>query len=141
ATGLYLQPAGDWTANRETAKEFLTAAIAYWWAIEQKLLGTEVLLTLANPQKDFVAMKVRKGADLRTVIDCQEKVWRHLVHANLFEGFEVDLINFDYELCGEYCESMAQEFRMWFRIDPDPGLKSARFRRKHGSWSPPPIPS
>ena len=44
---------------------------------------------------------------------------------NLFEGFEIDLIIFDYQLSGEYCESMAQEFHVWFRVDPDTELKTA----------------
>jgi hypothetical protein len=56
-TELYLQPSGEWTCDREAAQEFDNSVLAYFWAKEQKQLGTEVLLAYANPADDFVAMR------------------------------------------------------------------------------------
>ncbi len=56
-TGFYLQPSGEWSKSRETAREFANSVVAFWWAKEQQLLGTEVLLAFANPQNDFVSMR------------------------------------------------------------------------------------
>ncbi len=54
---LYLQPNGDWTTERETAREFTSSAVAYYWALEKRLLGIEVLLAFNNPEYDFVTMR------------------------------------------------------------------------------------
>ena len=54
----YLQPSGEWGRARETAKEFATSLLAYWWAKEQQLLGVEVVMAFADGQSDFVPMRV-----------------------------------------------------------------------------------
>ena len=56
-TGLYLQSSGQWSSDREAARELDNSVLAYFWAKEQKLPGTEVLLAYANPADDFVAMR------------------------------------------------------------------------------------
>ena len=129
-TELFLQPSGDWASNRKTARQFFSAAIAYWWAIEQKLLGVEVLLAQSNTGKDFVAMKVRKGPDRRAIVDCVDLEWRLAVHENLLKNIEVDLINFDFDLHTKSCEIIAQAFNLEFTPDRDLGRKAAYFRKK-----------
>jgi hypothetical protein len=46
----YLQPDGDWSGNRETARSFVASIVAYWWAVEQRLLKAEVVLAFKDPQ-------------------------------------------------------------------------------------------
>ncbi len=60
-TGLYLQPSGDWSPRRDTARTFKGSLKAYLWAKDRQFLGTEVLLASANPRNDFVAMRVHGG--------------------------------------------------------------------------------
>ncbi len=58
-TGLYLQPSGEWTSNRETARTFATSVLAYYWAKEQHLIKACVLLAFNNPAFDIECMCVR----------------------------------------------------------------------------------
>ncbi len=58
ATGLYLQPSGQWTENRETARDFQSAVGACYWALAQRLEGIHVLYAFANPALDVAAMAV-----------------------------------------------------------------------------------
>ena len=53
---LYLQPSGDWTQNRETAREFASGFEAYLWAKEHNLVSIEVIIAFKNPQRDIVLM-------------------------------------------------------------------------------------
>ena len=55
-TGLYLQPSGEWTTSRETARPFENGSAAYSWAREQRLIGLDIVLTFPDPQYDFVSM-------------------------------------------------------------------------------------
>ena len=57
-SGLYLQVSGDWTANREGARSFSNSVEAYWWALEQALLNTDVLLAFNDENYDIVSMSV-----------------------------------------------------------------------------------
>ncbi len=52
-SGLYLQPSGEWTDNRETARTFRDSRVAYFWGLEQKLLHTFVVLAFADPAEDM----------------------------------------------------------------------------------------
>lgn len=54
----YLQPSGEWNESRETAREFASSVLAYWWAKEQNLLGIDVLMAYADANKDFVSMRL-----------------------------------------------------------------------------------
>src|SRR5262245_24282465 len=54
----YLQPSGEWTEVRETARGFPTAVIAYDWASEQELLGIDILLTFEDSKWDFVTFRL-----------------------------------------------------------------------------------
>ncbi len=54
----YLQPSGEWSEARTTAREFASSLLAYWWAKEQQLLGVEVVMAYADGQPDFVSMRV-----------------------------------------------------------------------------------
>jgi hypothetical protein len=55
---LYLQPSGDFTQDREAARTFESGLVAYAWALEQKLLGVEVLLAFPDQSDDIVTLKV-----------------------------------------------------------------------------------
>ena len=57
--GQYLQPSGEWSVARETAREFPGSAFAYYWALEQNLLGCEVLLAFEDVQYDVVTLRLR----------------------------------------------------------------------------------
>ena len=70
----------------------------------------------------------------RALVDCTNAEWHKELHSHLYQGAEVDLINFDYELHGESCELIAQAFTMEFQMDRIPEAKSAHFRRKLADW-------
>ncbi len=55
---LYLQPSGEWSEAREAAREFKSSCVAYLWALEQKLLGIEILLAFDDPRYDLSPMKL-----------------------------------------------------------------------------------
>ena len=129
-TGLYLQPDGTWSLCREQAREFISASVAYWWAMEQRLLRAEVWLAYANPKDDFACMKIEPGSK-RPVIDCAHTDWKEALHSHLYNGIEADLINFQYTLHGEACELLAQAFAMEFQLDRDPSTNAAHFRKRH----------
>ncbi len=57
-TGLFFQSSGDWDSERSTAREFLSASVAYWWAVDKHLVDTEVVVAFDEPSKDFVVMHV-----------------------------------------------------------------------------------
>jgi hypothetical protein len=138
-TGLFLQPTGEWTANRETAREFGGAVNAYLWASERGLFGTEVWLALIDPLKDFVCIRVQGGKH-RPVINCQHPQWNHALHSYLFDGVEVDLHDFDFGLHGEYCKTLSQSFMMDFTIDLNRDSSVAHFRKQpvlHSPMKPP----
>ena len=127
-TGHYLQPSGEWTPARESARCFISAVAAYFWAIEEKLLGTEVWLALTDPHKDFACMRVSGRCP---IIDCNHPDWNSSLHSLLFNGVEVDLVNFDFAEHGNSCELLAQASAMEFALDRDPAKKAARFRCNH----------
>jgi hypothetical protein len=56
---LYLQPSGEWTDCRATARVFGTTLLAYCWAKEEQLLDAVILLAFAYPQKDIVLFALR----------------------------------------------------------------------------------
>ncbi len=72
-----------------------------------------------------VSMKFR-----RAVVDCSQPEWARAAHTNLFDGVELDLVNFDYEQHGRSCELMAQAFSMDFTLDRDPTSNTAHFRNR-----------
>ena len=57
-TGFYLQPSGQWSNERESARGFDDAVVAYFWAKEQGLLGTNVLMAVSQEQDDTVLARV-----------------------------------------------------------------------------------
>ncbi len=57
-THLYLQRSGKWSSDRETAREFPTSVLAYFWAKEQRLLNAQILLAFADPRMDIACMTV-----------------------------------------------------------------------------------
>jgi hypothetical protein len=59
---LYLQPSGEWSADRQSAREFTSGPVAYWWAKEQRLLGVEVVLAFDDEQFDVVTMRITSPA-------------------------------------------------------------------------------
>ncbi len=54
--GLYLQPSGRWTNNRETAQEFETSFQALSLAQGEKWLHSEVVLTFGDPLYDLISV-------------------------------------------------------------------------------------
>ena len=136
---MFLQPDGSWNSGRETARQFLSPAVAYWWATDQRLLDAEVWLALNNPSQDFACMKIQPGSN-RALINCAHEDWKELLHSHLYKGMEADLMNFEYGLHGAACELIAQAFAMEFQLDRDPTANAAHFRKKHEwrSTTPPP---
>ena len=53
-TGFYLQPSGEWTNSRETARDFESARAALFWAETQSLHGVELLFAFSESKYDFV---------------------------------------------------------------------------------------
>lgn len=53
-TGFYLQHSGEWTNNRETARNFESARAALFWAKSHNLNGGEVLFAFSESKYDFV---------------------------------------------------------------------------------------
>ncbi len=51
--GLYLQPSGEWSVNRDMARRFQDSRVAYFWALEQKLIGVSVILAFPDTKKDM----------------------------------------------------------------------------------------
>jgi hypothetical protein len=128
-TGLYLQPNGAWSQNRESAREFVSSVEAYWWAIERGLQGTEVWLAVTDPKKDFPCITIQSDSN-RPAINCNYSDWREALHSHLFNGIEVDLLDFDYARHGESCELLAQAFVLDFSLGRDPKGGTAHFRKK-----------
>ncbi len=54
--GLYLQPSGRWTNNRETAQEFETSFQAFSLAQGENWLHSEVVLTFGDPRYDLISV-------------------------------------------------------------------------------------
>ncbi len=54
---LYLQPSGQWTNNRETAREFETSFQAFSLAQNENWIHSEVVLTFGDPLYDLVALQ------------------------------------------------------------------------------------
>ena len=128
-TGRFLQPTGEWTRNKKTARQFGSAVNAYLWASERGLIGTEVWLALLDPLKDFVCIRVQAG-EHRPVINCQHTEWSHALYSYLFDGVEVDLQDFDYSLHGERCKELSESFMMEFTIDLNRDTSVAHFRKQ-----------
>ena len=128
-TGLFLQPTGEWSHDRETARQFAGAVNAYFWALERGLTGTEVWLALVDPLKDFVCIRVQGGKH-RPVINCQHPEWGHALHSYLFDGVEVDLRDFDFSLHGEFCKELSESFMMEFTVDLNRDTSVAHFRKQ-----------
>ena len=55
--GFYLQPTGDWSKNRKTARHFTHTVDAHWWAKEQECLDAEVVLAYSDPDRDYGCMR------------------------------------------------------------------------------------
>ncbi len=55
---LYLQGSGEWSINRETARDFQTSMVAWRWAREHQLFGTEILLAFEDPLYDVVPLRL-----------------------------------------------------------------------------------
>jgi hypothetical protein len=121
------------TPKRESARRFVNAVAAYWWAFKKGLQGTEVWLALTSPKKDFACLTVQTGS-IHPAINCKHSDWHETLHAHLFNGIELDLLNFDYSQDGELCEVLARAFVMEFRLDRDPKARTAHFRKTAG-WS------
>ncbi|MDB6029169.1 MAG: hypothetical protein JWM68_5392 [Verrucomicrobiales bacterium] len=61
---------------------------------------------------------------VRAKINCNDRLWKDLLEQALKQGREVELINPDDVEDGPYCERMARDFKMVFRIDPSNGYGS-----------------
>jgi len=57
-TGLYLQASGGWGGDRDSARGFEDSIMACAWAKEQKVIGANVLMALAEEQYDVVLARV-----------------------------------------------------------------------------------
>jgi len=66
----------------------------------------------------------------RPIVNCADEEWTKAVHSHLYQGLEVDLINFDFELHGQSCELMAEAFAFEFFLGRIPQERAAHFRKK-----------
>lgn len=57
-TGFYLQPSGEWSASRDSARSFGDSCIAYLWARDQGFLGSSVLMAVDQQQYDTVLARL-----------------------------------------------------------------------------------
>ena len=55
--GFYLQPGGDWSGNRESARQFAHTIDAHWWAQEQAYLDAEIIVARPDPSGDYCCMR------------------------------------------------------------------------------------
>ncbi len=133
-TGLYLQRAGGWDSNRETALEFVNAVVAYSWALEAKLERSEVVLTFTEPHTDLVCVRVQTVSN-RPVINCHDAGWNLMLYSTLDNGLEIDLVDFDKRVHGQSCELLARAFALNFSLNGDSQAKTAYFRR-NTDWTP-----
>ncbi len=51
--GLYLQPSGEWGENRETARRFKNSSFAYFWAKEQELIRSSIIIAFPDRNRDM----------------------------------------------------------------------------------------
>ncbi len=58
-TGKYLQPSGEWSTERETARRFDSGLVAYFWALEAGFVGVDVLLAFTDPAFDIATLRLR----------------------------------------------------------------------------------
>jgi hypothetical protein len=64
----------------------------------------------------------------RPIIDCSQNRWEALLDGHVRQGREADLVNFDYNLHGQFCEFLADKYHLEFRLSRDPALKEAHLR-------------
>ncbi len=53
----YLQPSGEWGADRSTARNFISSVEACSWAHEENLAEVEVLLAFDDKSYDLVVFR------------------------------------------------------------------------------------
>ena len=63
------------------------------------------------------------------VINCSEPDWQNVAEANLRQGTEIDLTNFNYSFDAEICKNLAVSNSMDFRFDPNTGTALLRKRK------------
>ncbi len=66
----------------------------------------------------------------RATIDCNAQNWIEQIGAQLCQGTEVDLINFDLARHGHDCEVIAKTFDLEFLPDRDLKLRVGHFRKR-----------
>jgi hypothetical protein len=54
-------------------------------------------------------------------IICNDKLWKDFLVPAIVRKEEVELVNFDYEDDGDFCEKLADQHGMIFQTDPDTG--------------------
>ena len=128
-TGRFFQPNGTWTADRETAKDFASVVVAYWSALGRGLQGADVWLAFDDPKDDFACMKVQPGLN-RPIINCEQSSWEQALNWHLYNGLEVDLLNFDQILHGRPCDLIAEAFDVGFGMVRDTVGRTVHFRKK-----------
>jgi hypothetical protein len=56
-SGSYWQASGEWGDSRTDARNFFHTTAAYWFALEQKFIGVEILMAFPDEKWDFVAAR------------------------------------------------------------------------------------
>jgi hypothetical protein len=67
----------------------------------------------------------------RPIIDCSQSGWEALLNGHIQQGREADLINFAYDLHGQFCHFLSDKYHLEFRLSRDSALKEAHLR---GPW-------
>lgn len=65
----------------------------------------------------------------RIEIDCFVKDWQPVLEAYIREGGDANLTNFDFNLHGEFCLRLANEYGLEFGVSRAAGEKMARLRK------------
>lgn len=75
-------------------------------------------------------VSVKKGSGLRPVVDCGLQDWEDSVLQNVSAIQECDLINFDFDSQGDFCQRVTRGSPLEFRPDRDSTLRQASLRQR-----------
>jgi hypothetical protein len=66
----------------------------------------------------------------RNICSCDEAGWKTKAELSLKNGFDVELLNFDFEQHGRFCESLANNYGVELWHDRDAARNPAHLKRR-----------
>ncbi len=73
---------------------------------------------------------IKGGEPCRPVVDCASQDWKDLVLREISAIHECDLVNFDLNSQGNFCQEAADHSPLEFRPDRDSTVRRASLRRR-----------